>query len=477
MRVDYLLITGLILLVAFLNHLWANEETRPPHWDTGRHLWTSLLYLDLLHLKTIYRLWTNYYYYPPFRYWETVPFYLIFGKSKIVAIDSNIVFIAILAFSIYGIGKELWDRITGLMSAVFILSAPIYVSQFKEYQLDAELGSMVALSFYLLIRTKEFADRKLSLWFGLSAGLGMLTKWTYFISMGFPLAITLFQVFKDKSPGRKERFLNLFLAFLIALGVSLLWYGNHPRMLWNDLFGWTFYAEGGPYLSWDCQATYLMVLEQIQLQLFLTVIFLVGFLTSLFSKEARRKNGLLMGFVLGNYFLFTCIHKDARYTMPMLIGVAVLAVFWTGLLRHPALRTVVRSVILLYCVFSFWIVSFGTNLIPYEMTLGKWVVYRQVGYIIGPPEQEQWKQEDIVKKILSYPEAERGLFFEGEDTMFFNGWAFRYYCLEYGVPWVDQAEPPFIVARGKQLARVPKGCIPVERYPLPDGTQAILFKR
>jgi len=43
---------------------------------------------------------------------------------------------------------------------------------------------MVALSVYLLIRTDYFGNKKYSALFGLSVGLGMLTKWTYFIFLG-----------------------------------------------------------------------------------------------------------------------------------------------------------------------------------------------------------------------------------------------------------------------------------------------------
>ena len=154
----------------------------------GRHLWTSLLYLHELRLRTFYHLWTNYYYYPPFRYWTTLPFYLAFGTSLKVAVLSNIVFIALLVFSMYGIGRELWDRTTGLLSALFISALPLIASQFKEYQLDSELTAMVAWSLYALIRTREFSNRRDSLWFGLTFGLGMLTKWTFFNCMALPLA-------------------------------------------------------------------------------------------------------------------------------------------------------------------------------------------------------------------------------------------------------------------------------------------------
>ncbi len=45
---DLHLLIVLIASVAFLNVLWSLLETRPPHWDMGRHLWTSLVYKQQL---------------------------------------------------------------------------------------------------------------------------------------------------------------------------------------------------------------------------------------------------------------------------------------------------------------------------------------------------------------------------------------------------------------------------------------------
>ncbi len=42
----------LLASVALLNVLWSLLKPRPPHWDMGRHLWTSLVYKQQ-HLRTL----------------------------------------------------------------------------------------------------------------------------------------------------------------------------------------------------------------------------------------------------------------------------------------------------------------------------------------------------------------------------------------------------------------------------------------
>ena len=158
--------------------LWVSLETRPPHWDKARHLTNTLVYLDTFGSTSFLHWLQGYYTYPPLVYWVTDIFYVVLGSTAVwVAVLSQAVFLAVLTFATYGIGKELWSRRVGLLAAFFVLTSPMLVSQFKDYLLDAPLTAMVALALYLLIRADAFRERRSSVLFGVACGLGMLTKW------------------------------------------------------------------------------------------------------------------------------------------------------------------------------------------------------------------------------------------------------------------------------------------------------------
>ena len=130
--------------ITALNLVWVSIDTRPPHWDYARHLGDSLVYRDGDAWSSLLAPLQTYVYYPPFVYWLTVPFYLVFGTDLWVAILSNVVFLAILVFATYGIGKTLWNRWVGLLSALFVVATPMFVTMFREYMLDPQLSAMVA---------------------------------------------------------------------------------------------------------------------------------------------------------------------------------------------------------------------------------------------------------------------------------------------------------------------------------------------
>ena len=128
--------------------------------------------------------------YPPLMHLASTPYYAFLGTSQDIAAFSNITFFIILIFSTYGIGKTLFNKNIGLLSAIIASFLPGIFSFSRVYMVDFPLASMVTLSWYFLLKTKKFTDIKYSLLFGLSAGLGMLAKFTYFIYI-FPYFIFL----------------------------------------------------------------------------------------------------------------------------------------------------------------------------------------------------------------------------------------------------------------------------------------------
>ncbi len=96
---------------------------------------------------------TQYHLYPPLVYWVADAFYAVFGTDgEWAAVLSQSVFLTVLAFSTYGLGRHLWSRRVGLLSAFFVVMSPMVISQFKDFLTDVPLLAMTAGALYLLVR-------------------------------------------------------------------------------------------------------------------------------------------------------------------------------------------------------------------------------------------------------------------------------------------------------------------------------------
>lgn len=216
--------------------------------------------------------------------------------------------------------------------------------------------------------------------------------------------------------------------------------------------------------------------HQLRSQLYLIpfCLFILGLLITLLWKEARARNRPLLLFLIGNYLLFTPLHKDPRYTMPMLVGVSLIAVFPLALFKNGMLKMASSLLLFIYCSFAFYFISFGQG----DLTFKGITFISAHGYLIGAPTHENWYQEEMVRTIADYPPGEREVAFPGQETMYFNGCGLSYFSKKYGVQIEPIEErPAFLLLRGSAEPTLPKGYHLIQRNVLPDGSLVELCKR
>lgn len=478
------------MVVTGLDVWWRVLEKRPPHWDMGHHLANSLAYLNGFSFSHPLSFFDAFEYYPPLTYWITDIFYAVLGNESMwVAILSNCVWLAILVFATYGIGKRLWSSRVGWLSVVFVVTAPMMVTSLKEYMLDAPLTALSALALYLLIRSDAFSSRRYSILFGLACGSGLLVKWTIPLVVGLPVihaaagALAGARLKRDLRP-----LLNLAGAGVATFAVAGLWYVHNWRLVAGSFKA---YNGGGavagspPVASLTSALWYFWNLFDQQLYVVPTLLLLVGIGYCLAKRGFASRNVYPLLSLVGIYALFTLLgHKDARYTLPLLPPGAVLATSWIESLPAKA-RNWTAGVFALYGAIAFAAISFGTSLVPKDLELSlpstsfgpsSLVVFAQRGYLIGPPTHEKWHQEDVFRTMAAAPRAERSFSYVGPTTIWFNEHGLSYYALRYDAAWVSRARAHFLIRRGRSV-EAESGFRAVMRWRLPDGEQLALYAR
>lgn len=173
-----------LLIVAHLavNWAWLSANVVILGWDRPRHLIESLVYNDILEqitLRSLFEAWTHSGYYPPLYHLAMVSSYKLFGVSMDVAVVVNMVFVALLLLSAYGLGSRLGGKAVGLLSAFVTSTLPMIFGMSRYSYIEFALTAVVALSLWLLLLSEGFGHKGYSLLLGACAGVGLLTKWTY----------------------------------------------------------------------------------------------------------------------------------------------------------------------------------------------------------------------------------------------------------------------------------------------------------
>lgn len=163
--------------------------------------------------------------YPPLYSLVKIPFYALFGVSRHIAVFSDLLFLFTLMLFTYLSGRQLHSGLSGLLAASLLALSPTVAALSRALQLEYAVLGIVAPSFYALLRTDYFQDRKWCFIFGLTVALGFLAKWSFFIYLIGPSIATLLMAIVKK---RSLSDLNLFLVLLPLLLLAGPWYLNHP---------------------------------------------------------------------------------------------------------------------------------------------------------------------------------------------------------------------------------------------------------
>jgi 4-amino-4-deoxy-L-arabinose transferase-like glycosyltransferase len=485
------LLGSFVAAVAAINVWWRLLETRPPHWDMGHHLSNSIVYLHDFSAGQIVSFVEAFHFYPPLVYWVTDIFYAVLGRQAMwVAVLSNIVWLGVLVFSIFAVGRLLWSVRVGWLSVIFVVSSPMIVSASKEYMLDLPITAVAALGLYLLIRADGFSSRRFSLFLGAVCGCGMLVKWTLPLVLALPL-VHAFATALSAARLRRDydRLLNVAWAAAAAFVIAGPWYvHNFSKVAGASLYysGPEGALRGDPRVATPASAlSYLWTLVDAQLYVIPVLLLLAGIVSCFRKHELVRRNLYPILMAVGTYVTFSLLrHKDPRYTLPMLPALAIVATSWIEYLSVRA-RAWITAAFASYAAIAFLAISFGTSLLPRSVIVdvpdtsfgpSGLTLFAQSGYIIGPPTHEDWHQADVFAALARFPRPERTFAYRGPDTIWFNGHGLRYYALTHDATQVDAAQARFLLERGRAHA-TPAGYVRLERWRLPDGGTLAVYRR
>lgn len=501
---DASLLGLLILSITAFNLLWISRDSGRMYVDFARHLGDSVVYMDTFSPSHLLSALETYVYYPPFAYWVTDFFYAALGTTFRVAILSNVFFLSILIVATYGIGKTLWSRRVGLLSALLVVTTPMLVSLFKEYMLDAQLTAMVAAALYFVIRSESFSRRGFSLALGVTCGFGLLTKWTFPFFIALPVVVAAATALRTGVSHRSRGTLtNMVLAGLLTFAISGIWYVHNYSQI---RAGFKFNATQAGVLVGDPQVGslssvlwYFWNLLNNQLYLIPFLFLLVGVVFSFARDDAASRNLYPIVMIAGTYVAFTLLrNKDFRHTLPMLPAVAVVATSWLENLK-PTFRRWLGGGLVAYCLLAFFVISFGTSLLPgriaiplkarsatsnlfeflppESVTVKGIVVFAQHGFVIGQPSGQRWHQDAIFREIADRGGKSFAYYGEPLETIWFNTWGVRYYGLRYHALWVAPESAQFLIVRGPVVAGSTKGFVQIKEYQLPYDGPVRLYER
>ncbi len=347
----------LCLLAAFLGLAWLNLEwlgrdLAPLAWDQAHHWLLAHQYkIVLSDPATWTRVFSVAIKYPYLFHLSLAAQFFLFGESIRYAAAVNLFWLFWLMLATWLIGRRLIGGWLGVAAAVLLGLLPVSAGLGREVLLEICLAATVSWTIYLLILSDYLQRRRIVLWLGFLAGLGMLAKWFYPALIAAPVAWCVWRIHRD---GVRPDYKALGWALLICLGLSLPWYLHSPVTLFKILFAdAVHYGETLGYPPVWSIAGWLQYPGYIfneQMLLVPGAMALAGVIWAAGKGRGRESAWLLLWLLGGHLLLSLLLNKDLRFNYPLLPAACLLAFAWLKALPERGLRAGAAGLVLVWAL-------------------------------------------------------------------------------------------------------------------------------
>jgi hypothetical protein len=444
-------------------------------------------------------------YYPPLYYLQEAFVLNHSGNTRLLAWFANLPGLFLLSFFTYRMALFSCRPMASAGAGIVVLLLPLVAWTSRETLLDPTLAGWVALALFLVIKSQYLRLRRWTLLLGIVIAGGMLTKWTFCLFLVAPI---LFSMVRTKE--RRASAKNLLDAILVSLPLVFWWYLPNLNALatrfrltssaadWEQdpsistLWGWIYYPR-------SFSSYYLFVVF---------TCLLLWVIVRVLRRPRQVCESYLLWTVFGGVLLLTLLKaKDPRYLMPLATPLVVLLLSEFDKLKS---RFWVPGIVV-FAFLQFLVVSFSVPLLSGKFAffeteddrdyLGmarEWVLYSSDYFgLLGAPRVEDWKYSDIVAHFRN--EDRVGFV---PDAAYFNPSTLRLSALErevwsevtrigtstptqesledydwivgktgdQGISYITQFNEQIYDAVEAHNWRL------VEKWSLPDGTEAVLWQ-
>lgn len=219
-------VAGAGLALAFaVNAAWVRASGAPPSFDEAWYLETGFRFRNLLAEGRLLDFAAAYAgafrFKAPLLSLLPLPLYAVLGPSYKAAVLANLAALALLALSVYRLGRRWFSEPAAGLAAALALLTPLTAHLSRLYYTECWLAALTAAFLWRLAESDGLTLRREAPAVGALAGLGLLTKVLFPFAAAAPAAVLLHArrpAWKEVEPAAKA-------AAAVAAALAFTWYG------------------------------------------------------------------------------------------------------------------------------------------------------------------------------------------------------------------------------------------------------------
>ncbi|MDD4165913.1 MAG: glycosyltransferase family 39 protein [Endomicrobiaceae bacterium] len=265
----------------------------------GNFIWWTIntpvipMWISAVHFIDIFRE-GNLFHNAPLLTWVMRLMFLTFGNGSydLQIIFVNYVFFLIPLYFVYKIGVELKDKETGNIAMILFALVPAVYGMSRQYgHQDYHIIAGITFNIYCLIKTDYFRDRKWTIWYGISVGLGLMIKDAFLAYFFVPFIYIVIKGLKEKTD--RAKVINVCMS--IVLGSLIAgWHYFRPEIFMKVIQEPI--IEQQPVFSFESLRVMTIGLWEELLSPPIFILFVIGLVFFIFKYRGKYKNVVLLWF-------------------------------------------------------------------------------------------------------------------------------------------------------------------------------------
>lgn len=280
----------------------------------------------------------------------------IFGLNHKLYLIINQIFLLLLLYSVYKIGKNIHNQFTGILAMFITLTIPEIISFSRQITFTFPPICIIAFTMSFIIKKVEDITAKDLILFGILLGVSSLMKQEFFSFFIGPVIILLYSLRKD------NRLKFLILGLTTAFSLAMLWWWSFG--LSNILQTLGALPSIHIFSSSQYNPSLIQIIEYISKHLFLIslgpfyfILFLGSYAYLLRLKKTRYIFLLLLSYILIPLLIWVRIPVDLYPFYPSLPAVAIFCAYAISNITQKN-RLLLTTVLILIVLNGFSIAHF-----------------------------------------------------------------------------------------------------------------------
>lgn len=298
------------------------------------------------------------YYNAPLMTWIMKAIFCIFGKQyfDLQIIILNYFFFIIALYFIYKIGVELKNKETGNIAMILFALTPVVYGMSRQYgHQDWHVMIAMTINVYCLIKLNFFNDRKWSILYGITVGLGLLVKDEFLPYFFTPWLYVAIKSLIEKTDLKK--IINISLTIIIGILIA----GCHYFR--TDIINKTLHEpiiETSPIFSFDSLRVTTIGLWEELLSPPIFLLFIIAVLWFIVSYRKNLKNILLLWLIIPWAIITFMPHfKSSDYEIALIPAMILIISVFVSNLKNLKIKNIILFFTYFICLLQFINFSYG----------------------------------------------------------------------------------------------------------------------